>query len=105
MVGLSNLPVAITDAGPFCLSVLSFQQNEFTESEEFPLAVKPAAAWLDAKLKVTIVQTERELVDVWHRANRSQKPNLLMTTVAKVQRLADRAHTSSIASGVLAGLK
>jgi predicted ATP-grasp superfamily ATP-dependent carboligase len=52
--------------------------NQFAETVGFPVVVKAAAAWLDPKLKVSIVRTERELVDVWHRAEGSQTPNLLI---------------------------
>jgi D-aspartate ligase len=43
--------------------------NEFAQTARFPLVVK-AAAWLDPKLKVSIVRTERELIDVWHWVER-----------------------------------
>jgi D-aspartate ligase len=52
--------------------------NDFAETARFPLVIKPAAPWLDPKLKVSIVHTERELVDVWYRAEKSSKPNLLI---------------------------
>jgi len=51
--------------------------NEFAESTRFPVIVKAAASWLNPKLKVSIVHSERDLVDVWHRAESSQNPNLL----------------------------
>jgi D-aspartate ligase len=51
--------------------------NEFAQTARFPLVVK-AAAWLDPKLKVSIVRTERELIDVWHWVERSSNPNLLI---------------------------
>jgi D-aspartate ligase len=52
--------------------------NDFVETARFPLVIKPAAPWLDPKLRVSIVHTERELVDVWHRTEKSSKPNLLI---------------------------
>jgi D-aspartate ligase len=60
------VPTALSDA------------KDFAEAVGYPLVVKAAAAWLDPKLKVSIVQTERELADIWHRADRSQNPNLLI---------------------------
>jgi D-aspartate ligase len=51
--------------------------KEFAETARFPLVVKAAAAWLGPK-GVSIVRTERELVDVWHQAENSQAPNLLI---------------------------
>ncbi|WP_271615348.1 carboxylate--amine ligase [Bradyrhizobium sp. CCBAU 51627] len=52
--------------------------HEFAVSAKLPIVVKPAAAWLDPKLRVSIVHSEQELVDVWHRAGGSQNPNLLL---------------------------
>ena len=52
--------------------------KEFAETTRFPLVVKAAASWSDPKLKVSILRTERELTDVWHRAERSTNPNLLI---------------------------
>lgn len=52
--------------------------KEFAETARFPLVVKAAAAWLDSKLKVSIVHTERELVDAWHRVESSSNSNLLI---------------------------
>lgn len=52
--------------------------HQFAESARFPVVVKAAAAWLNPKLKVTIVLSERELVDVYRRAENPQHPNLLI---------------------------
>lgn len=52
--------------------------NEFAESVGFPLVVKPAAAWLDPNLKVSIVQTERQLLDIWNRREKATNPNLML---------------------------
>jgi predicted ATP-grasp superfamily ATP-dependent carboligase len=52
--------------------------NEFAESARFPIVVKAAGRWLNPKLKVSIIHSERELVDVWHRSGSSQTPNLLL---------------------------
>jgi D-aspartate ligase len=52
--------------------------NEFAESARFPIVVKAAAGWLGPKLKVSIVHSKRELVDVWYGAGSSQTPNLLV---------------------------
>ena len=52
--------------------------KKFAETARFPLVVKAAAGWLDPKLKTSIVRTERELVDVWHRAERPSNSNLLI---------------------------
>jgi predicted ATP-grasp superfamily ATP-dependent carboligase len=52
--------------------------NEFAETAKFPIVVKTAAAWLDPKLKVSIIHSVRDLVDVWHRAGTPQNPNLLI---------------------------
>jgi predicted ATP-grasp superfamily ATP-dependent carboligase len=52
--------------------------NEFAETVRFPVVVKAAAAWLDPTLRVSIVPTQRELVDVWHRAEISRAKNLLI---------------------------
>lgn len=43
-----------------------------------PIVVKPAAGWLNPKLRVSIVHSEQDLVDGWHRAGGSQNPNLLL---------------------------
>lgn len=42
--------------------------HEFAVSARFPIVVKPAAGWLHPKLRVSIVHSEQELVDGWHRA-------------------------------------
>jgi predicted ATP-grasp superfamily ATP-dependent carboligase len=60
------LPTSLSDA------------NEFAKTVGFPVVVKAAAAWLDPKLRVSIVHTERELADVWNRAERSRTTNLLI---------------------------
>jgi predicted ATP-grasp superfamily ATP-dependent carboligase len=52
--------------------------NEFAKFARFPVVVKAAAAWLNPKLKVSIVDSARELVDVWHRSGSSQNPNMLI---------------------------
>ncbi len=52
--------------------------HEFAVSARFPIVVKPAAGWLHPKLRVSIVHSEQELVDVWHWAGGSQNPNLLL---------------------------
>jgi D-aspartate ligase len=50
--------------------------NEFAESARFPIVAKTAAGWLSPRLKVSIVHSKRELVDVWHWAESSQNLNL-----------------------------
>jgi D-aspartate ligase len=52
--------------------------NEFAESARFPIVAKTAAEWLSPRLKVSIVHSKRELVDVWHWAESSQNLNLLI---------------------------
>jgi len=52
--------------------------NNFAGIARFPLVIKPAAPWIAPKLTVSIVHTERELLDVWHRTQNSTKPNLLI---------------------------
>jgi predicted ATP-grasp superfamily ATP-dependent carboligase len=51
--------------------------DEFVETAKFPIVVKPAAAWLSPNLRVSIVHSKRELVDIWDGASSSQTPNLL----------------------------
>lgn len=52
--------------------------HEFAESSRFPIIVKAAAAWLSPKLNVSVVHSERELIDLWHRTARPETPNLLL---------------------------
>ncbi|MGH6681798.1 MAG: hypothetical protein ACREDL_23330, partial [Bradyrhizobium sp.] len=52
--------------------------TEFAESVGFPLVVKPAAAWVNPRLKVSIVRTGQELIDIWHSVASSQNPQLLI---------------------------
>jgi len=52
--------------------------NEFADSAKFPIVAKAAGRWLNPDLRVSVVHSKRELVDVWHRAENSQKPNLLI---------------------------
>jgi predicted ATP-grasp superfamily ATP-dependent carboligase len=52
--------------------------NKFAKIVRFPVVVKAVAPWLDPKLRVSVVRTQRELVDVWHRAESSRTPNLLI---------------------------
>jgi D-aspartate ligase len=52
--------------------------TEFAESVGFPLVAKPAAAWVNPRLKVSIVRTGHELIDIWHGVASSQNPNLLI---------------------------
>lgn len=52
--------------------------TEFAESVGFPLVVKPAAAWVKPRLKVSIVRTRQQLIDIWHSVASSQNPQLLI---------------------------
>src|SRR6185437_4138536 len=52
--------------------------HEFAESARFPMVVKAAAGWLSPKLNVSVVRSQRELLDLWHRTARSEAPNLLL---------------------------
>jgi D-aspartate ligase len=67
--------------------------NEFAQTARFPLVVK-AAAWLDPKLKVSIVRTERELIDVWHWVERSSNPNLLIQEYIPLERTGSSTATA-----------
>ncbi|MBR1132225.1 hypothetical protein [Bradyrhizobium iriomotense] len=51
---------------------------QFAEFASFPIVVKAAAAWLNPEVRVSIVHTVRELVDIWHQIGNSKQPNLLL---------------------------
>lgn len=52
--------------------------REFAESARFPIVVKAAAAWLKPKLNVSVVRSERELLELWHRSASLETPNMLL---------------------------